>query len=25
MYRTKTGGRNGYRFTSDNDTQPSLL
>jgi diguanylate cyclase len=25
MYRTKTGGRNGFRFTSDNDTQPSLL
>jgi diguanylate cyclase (GGDEF)-like protein len=25
MYRTKAGGRNGYRFTSDNDTQPSLL
>lgn len=25
MYRTKTGGRNGYRFTSDADTQPSLL
>ncbi len=25
MYRTKTGGRNGYRFTSDSDTQPSLL
>jgi diguanylate cyclase len=25
MYRTKAGGRNGYRFTSDNTTQPSLL
>jgi diguanylate cyclase len=25
MYRAKTSGRNGYRFTSDNDTQPSLL
>jgi diguanylate cyclase len=25
MYRIKTGGRNGYRFASDHDTQPSLL
>jgi diguanylate cyclase len=25
MYRIKSGGRNGYRFASDNDTQPSLL
>jgi diguanylate cyclase (GGDEF)-like protein len=25
MYRTKAGGRNGYRFTSDANTQPNLL
>lgn len=25
MYRTKTSGRNGYRFSADNDTQPNLL
>lgn len=25
MYRTKAGGRNGYRFTSDTNTQPNLL
>lgn len=25
MYRAKTSGRNGYRFTSDDTTQPSLL
>ena len=25
MYRTKAGGRNGYRFTSDTNTQPDLL
>jgi diguanylate cyclase (GGDEF)-like protein len=25
MYRTKAGGRNGYRFTSDSNTQPNLL
>jgi diguanylate cyclase (GGDEF)-like protein len=25
MYRTKTSGRNGYRFTSDDTTQSSLL
>ncbi|MDR7306680.1 diguanylate cyclase domain-containing protein [Rhodoferax saidenbachensis] len=25
MYKTKAGGRNGYRFTSDANTQPNLL
>ncbi len=25
MYRTKAGGRNGYRFAADPNTQPSLL